>query len=1494
MKSNYTNYTVIGELTYDDGVYGGFTGTDYLVLPQGIKNKSYTYITKFTTGSDVNTMQYVVHAEKFYSIEIAEGNIKCWSWDSGTGGNKTLFAASPNTTYWVKSTFAGNQRTYWHSTDGSTWTQDLQFSDNGTEVGPNKWQFRVGMESWNAIDPFQGTVDMNEFKVLSGNTVVWEPSTKTKLNANIVGSLTDLNGVTWGFSNSSYLTLPKTFPASSANTWELFVRFRHYDAGNVGQRVCGAINNTSLSQIVIGIDNNKLITWISSNGTDWNIASGAASATALTGGVLYDLRARFTGSQYLIDVKPEGGSWTNHVTVNSSIKMNQNNSVFMLGCAELTNYLRGSIYTKDCYININGKRWWSGLTYDNVVGSINISKGYYNDGSHDINMPDQRFQLQEVKAGQIIGNRNKAYAASLSGTPSLHLVGNDRTEQTLQGTYDVSAELSTPVYLSHAENYAISSEEDMSTISGLFKSDIELDVNNIGGVTIDSNGIASGFTSSKYLQVPRPFNPGTNDWEICFRLYFSPSVGYMWGSSTNYYQTVAGELQSGKKIGVGLSSNGTSWNIGWKSTSTAFTANGWIYIKIVFTGTQYIISSSTNGTTWTTESTTNNSTPIYQSSSSIIHLGTMGNKSSFFGGWIDLTQSYIKIAGQEFWRGAVVRQGIGSHKDAMYSNNETFWFPKDTKVNLSDLSNLSDVSTVYTRNSVGEDWSTLTLNDSGYPSDCAYIPEERAYLSHGTHDRVLGVQEEPNSLTATASNLAVTKVGSISSGTYGSVTGFSTSNYLEIPSFDPAGETWEVNLKIRTGADVTTNQKIFQSCLRKGQMGRYGLILNIHPSSKWSFSISSTGDSWLFDTTGSHTISTNTTYWVRFGWNGTAYYLDYSTDGTNYTRDITETHSEALYTPLTLTRLGIYSTLAETEGPFLGTMYLAHCYASIDGTEVWRGYKNGNLKLNCEAVGNPSFNPGGEAFNFSSTQYYTHTPSWNLSTASTWEIHTKVRLNSSGKYQFWYHDGPFAFGLDSSNRIHVWCGFGDFYSTQTFTELNVWYWFKLVFDGSSYKVYWKPAGDATYGEPIATLTNSTAVSRNPTFCIGLNPLYTAEYFYGTIDLSEMFVIIDGTEVWRAAETTFPDSGYRTTGSPTVSNYTASNFSTSNYLIPIMNFMPEVHRGPWEIGAKIRLKDIGVWNALFGGASGTYLPDLYINSSNHLAMNLSSTGNSYDITGGEGVVQGSYTFATNTDYWVRYGWTGSVYYAEYSTDGENYTRDISLNSTTALQDTWSSLFLGFRVGSYFHGSVYLLDTYMKTGNTEIWRGALYGGYGFLELSGGWTGLGNITYEPPVYAEVEKIPYNYSVDPEYNYNADLKGFLTVDYSNGKAVIRGLSTTADAVGTSTAAYLGYSYNVNDTKGKAIQNLTKTGTLCKAFRINAAGGSKFIFVRPYQIEDGKTFELDELKGAYSETNATPFRGLGPAHETFTYHIGEKDTLEDSQGNIYDEVGYVYVEWDG
>lgn len=180
-------------------------------------------------------------------------------------------------------------------------------------------------------------------------------------NADIVGNISlTTTGIASGFNSNSYIHTQSVFSPEN-NPWEMVFKVTYNTSGINYQRLCGALNNTSLSQIVIGAGsdvNHKLITWISSNNTSWNIASGVQGNSVLVNGQVYWIKAEFTGTNYIISLSTDGVTYNEEINISSSETIKNNNSFFIIGNAELSGYWSGSIDLSETYIKINNEIWW--------------------------------------------------------------------------------------------------------------------------------------------------------------------------------------------------------------------------------------------------------------------------------------------------------------------------------------------------------------------------------------------------------------------------------------------------------------------------------------------------------------------------------------------------------------------------------------------------------------------------------------------------------------------------------------------------------------------------------------------------------------------------------------------------------------------------------------------------------------------------------------------------------------------------------------------------------------------------------------------------------------------------------------------------------------------------------------------------------------------------------------------------------------------------------
>ena len=183
-------------------------------------------------------------------------------------------------------------------------------------------------------------------------------------NVDIVGSLTNNNGVLSRFSTSNYAKLPEPFSPSNKN-WEIQLKFTTNDSSTTNQQIFADGDSSSpYNGVYIVIQNGFFNFGISYNGTTWdlNLINNSVAPVANTE---YLLKLSFDGVQYLMQVSTNNGeSWVNAGSAKSSSTIANTTKKQALGLAgySSTNPFNGSIDLNGCHINIGGQRWWSGKT----------------------------------------------------------------------------------------------------------------------------------------------------------------------------------------------------------------------------------------------------------------------------------------------------------------------------------------------------------------------------------------------------------------------------------------------------------------------------------------------------------------------------------------------------------------------------------------------------------------------------------------------------------------------------------------------------------------------------------------------------------------------------------------------------------------------------------------------------------------------------------------------------------------------------------------------------------------------------------------------------------------------------------------------------------------------------------------------------------------------------------------------------------------------------
>ena len=123
-------------------------------------------------------------------------------------------------------------------------------------------------------------------------------------------------------------------------------------------------------------------------------------------------------------------------------------------------------------------------------------------------------------------------------------------------------------------------------------------------------------------------------------------VGY---NSTGLFKIKV--IPNTRKIGLDLSTNTSSWNIGELVGQTILQLNVYYWIKVEFTGSAYNIYLSTDGNTYNLEKSLSSTTAaVFPSITMIGYAYAHG-----WNGSIDLSESYIKINNEIWWQPNIVQ-----------------------------------------------------------------------------------------------------------------------------------------------------------------------------------------------------------------------------------------------------------------------------------------------------------------------------------------------------------------------------------------------------------------------------------------------------------------------------------------------------------------------------------------------------------------------------------------------------------------------------------------------------------------------------------------------------------------------------------------------------------------------------------------------------------------------------------------------------------------------
>jgi hypothetical protein len=360
-KTEIMYATIKGSLTENDGVFSGFSASNYLQLQDDIDtSKDWEVVAKFDNTTSKyhsvilggNSTAYTLKIEvsygtRFFIFLSSNGT----SWNIANGAYGLTNAMSLGNTYYMKLTYStvSGYKLYL-STDGKEWVS--QYNNGATNplyMTGSKFALGVSLFDNNSLG---GGIDLNRSYIKS-------QSTKYNLQAvvgyTIVGSPTISDGVVSGFSATSYLTVPKP---TTINKFELNIKFSFTSLSNY--------------QFFFGDNTNNGIQLQKNNNTSNTIRLRYCNGSSSTNISIFENPT--INKDYIINVKVKGTKafvifeivgeekFTQEYNLDYNVVFKTSN--WLLGKRNInegtSGILIGAIYLNETYIKINDKLWFNG------------------------------------------------------------------------------------------------------------------------------------------------------------------------------------------------------------------------------------------------------------------------------------------------------------------------------------------------------------------------------------------------------------------------------------------------------------------------------------------------------------------------------------------------------------------------------------------------------------------------------------------------------------------------------------------------------------------------------------------------------------------------------------------------------------------------------------------------------------------------------------------------------------------------------------------------------------------------------------------------------------------------------------------------------------------------------------------------------------------------------------------------------------------------------
>ena len=344
--------TIKGSLTENDGVFSGFSASNYLAIsniPTYTQDDRVEFVFNFTLNELGNGAIFSGAGSIVVPLVEANGKIVYYSSIIGNISGTTVLSVGQN--YYLKIIIDTNLFSAYISTDGQNWALDRSksLSDTFSKSGV----FVIGKNPTVSTQYLRGSIDINRSYIKINST---KYNLQAVVGYTIVGSPTIVDGVVSRFSSANYLTLP--LDKNVSNITEYVFKFKLtseglrnqynylFRRGNFQFSIYGSTNLT------FSIPNMYLPTY------NQNIP--------LTGFVplvdnWYWVKYTYDGTNVNLYSSIDGINWILRNTV-TNVTVAGISGTFYLGFADnnVNNYFGGEIDLNETYIKVNNKLWFNG------------------------------------------------------------------------------------------------------------------------------------------------------------------------------------------------------------------------------------------------------------------------------------------------------------------------------------------------------------------------------------------------------------------------------------------------------------------------------------------------------------------------------------------------------------------------------------------------------------------------------------------------------------------------------------------------------------------------------------------------------------------------------------------------------------------------------------------------------------------------------------------------------------------------------------------------------------------------------------------------------------------------------------------------------------------------------------------------------------------------------------------------------------------------------